>query len=178
MIGRRSASGVARLACAVLAGFTLAGAAQADAATAQEFSAPDHRLRAVVTAGARGESRVEVREGARLVARRSFESADGSHGFVVQHAEWSPNSQFFVFTLASSGGHQPWRYPAFAYSRRTHQLGALDNRIGALADPQFRLSPPDVLGAWVTKGGGPAVEVRMSLGRPTPAKGGRVQPAL
>src|SRR5712692_560460 len=36
-----------------------------------------------------------------------YSSPDGEHGFGVVKAAWTPDERYFVFSLASSGGHQP-----------------------------------------------------------------------
>jgi hypothetical protein len=133
--------------------------------TAHEFGSPDGALRAVVTSsGAGRESRVAIVAKGRRLAQRSFASADGSHGYVVAHAAWTPDSQFFVFSLTSSGGHQPWLFPTYAYSRRSNRLGSLEGRIGAPTDPDFRLSAPDVLSTQALGKGGASRQVRLRLG--------------
>jgi len=138
---------------------------------ASQIDAADGTLRALVVAsGKGGESRVDIREGARLLLVRSYASPDGRHGFVVQHAAWTPDSRFFVFSLTSSGGHQPWHYPTYLYSRQTNRLVSLDGRIGPLAEPDFRLSAPDVLNAKVIVNDGPPHEVQLKLGELSRAK--------
>lgn len=134
------------------------------AAAVHEIGSPDGTLRALVAAsGPGGESRVEIVANGRSLIRKSFASADGGHGYSVVHAAWTPDSRFFVFSLTSSGGHQPWLFPTYAYSRRTNRLGSLEGRIGSPTDPDFTLSPPDVLTTKVLVKGGSAREVRKPL---------------
>jgi hypothetical protein len=87
----------------------------------QEYKAPDGRAVAIVQPAPRSateESQLEIRDAAGAeLARKSFASPDGSHGLSIVRAAWSPDSQFFVFITTSSGGHQPWHSPTFAYSR-------------------------------------------------------------
>src|SRR5438132_6956393 len=74
-------------------------------------TSPDQQLRAcVLSVGTHpnppfNESRVEIRnmKGSAL-ATKDFKSPDGEHGRNVQKSGWSPDSQFFVFSTASSGG--------------------------------------------------------------------------
>ena len=74
-------------------------------------TSPDQQFRACVLSVGRhpnppfNESRVEIRnmKGA-VLATKDFKSPDGEHGRNPQKMEWSPNSQFFVFSTASSGG--------------------------------------------------------------------------
>jgi hypothetical protein len=52
---------------------------------------------------------------------------------------WSPDSRFFVFNAQSSGGHQPWHWPAYVYSRRDNNLYSLDDVIGPVVARDFEL---------------------------------------
>jgi hypothetical protein len=42
-----------------------------------------------------------------VLATKSFKSPDGEHGRNVQKTEWSPDSQFFVFSTAAPVGIRP-----------------------------------------------------------------------
>src|SRR5215831_4993244 len=54
------------------------------------------------------ESRVQILSKSGQVLRvKDLTSPDHNHGEVVNYAAWSPDSQFFVATHNSSGGHQP-----------------------------------------------------------------------
>ena len=79
--------------------------------------------------------------------KRSFASADGEHGLVIVRAAWSPDSGFFVFSGASSGGHQPWHSPIFVYSREANTFYELDKCLSGIAvvDPDFDISSPHLL---------------------------------
>src|SRR5437660_4623714 len=73
----------------------------------------------VMAVGKSGESRIEIRlSNGKLVRWRSFASPDGEHGKVVGHAEWTADAQFFVFSTSNTGGHQPWSWTTYIYSRR------------------------------------------------------------
>jgi hypothetical protein len=75
---------------------------------------------------------------------RDETSPDGSHGFGVVHAAWTPDSQFFVASTMASGGHQPWGWPIWVYSRAKNQTFELTT-MGATAVADFTLKPPDVI---------------------------------
>ncbi len=117
------------------------------------YTSPDSALRVrIVPAGKfqgyeRYESRVEIsnRRGS-LLYTRSYASADGNHGEGVGHAEWSGDSQFFVFNTSSSGGHQPWHLPTYFYSRRANRVYRLDDFVGPVTT-DFVLRAPDVIEA-------------------------------
>ena len=116
------------------------------AGTVRNYMAPDDTLRAeVVTAKMGGENRVNIRDGKSILLARSYASSDGQHGFTVQHAEWTVDSRFFVFSVSSSGGHQPWHFPVFVYSRRTNALAALEKYAGSIAEPGFHFIAADTI---------------------------------
>ena len=93
------------------------------------MTSPDQQLRAcVLSVGTHpnppfNESRVEIRNmGGTMLATKDFKSPDGEHGRNVQKMEWSPDSQFFVFSTASAGGHSPWHWQTYFYDRRTKHI--------------------------------------------------------
>ncbi len=136
------------------------------AGTARDYWAPDGTLRAqVVVAGPGGESHVTIRERDGVLVAASYASSDGRHGFVVRHADWTADSRFFVFSLASSGGHQPWHNPIQVYSRRRNLLAALDEPSGSSFEPDFELSAPDFIQLRVDRMGAPPIELRLELGK-------------
>src|SRR5262249_1299230 len=49
---------------------------------------------------------------------KDYSSPRGTNGYYVFNAKWSPDSQFFVYSMSSSGGHSPWSFPMMAYSRQ------------------------------------------------------------
>ena len=113
-------------------------------------SSPDKSLRAIIIpVGKKGyegtESRIEIRSASGETLRwKSFASYDGGHGMGVNHAEWTPNSLFFVFNVDSSGGHQPWRRATYFYSRSENRFYSLDDYIGPVTS-DFSLEGRGVL---------------------------------
>jgi hypothetical protein len=92
------------------------------------------------------ESKVEIRKiNGKLLLRKDFNSPDGEHGYEVVNAAWTPDSQFFVFALTSSGGHQPWRFPTYFYCRKHGKLRSLEDYLGAVTEPTFGTSVPDFI---------------------------------
>jgi hypothetical protein len=55
-------------------------------------------------------------------AATGIESPRGTNGYYVVNAKWSPDSQFFVYSMASSGGHSPWSFPMMVYSRQSKRI--------------------------------------------------------
>ena len=116
------------------------------------LTSPDQQLRACVLSVGKhpnppfNESRVEIRNMKGMVlATKDFKSPDGEHGRNVQKREWSPDSQFFVFNVESTGGHQPGHLPVNFYSRRDHKLYLLEHFVGYITSQDFALKAPDVL---------------------------------
>jgi hypothetical protein len=80
------------------------------------------------------ESRVEIRSSAGdTVMSEDYSSPDGEHGRYVNHGEWSPDSQFFVYGLMSSGGHSPWQMPIMVYSRQKERIASFRAMTGGPA---------------------------------------------
>ncbi|MDO8369887.1 MAG: tetratricopeptide repeat protein [Candidatus Nitrotoga sp.] len=136
------------------------------AGTAQDYLSPDGTLRAVVLVSEpNGESQINILERKDILLTHSYASTDGQHGFVVQHAEWTVNSRFFVFSLSSSGGHQPWRFTVFVYSRRTNTLAALEKYSGPITEPDFHLIAPDTIEVMLKQKNADPKRVQVKLGK-------------
>ena len=113
-------------------------------------TSPDQQLRACILSVGKhpnppfNESRIEIRSMAgSVVATKDFKSPDGEHGRSVQKSEWSPDSQFFVFSTASSGGHSPWHWQTYFYDRGRRTFKEVDDYTGPVIKRNFRLSAPD-----------------------------------
>lgn len=116
----------------------------------KQYESPDKTLVASVVATNTGtaidssENRVEVRSATGdLLAQEDFTSQDGEHGYAVVKAEWTPDSQFFVFSLQSSGGHSPWHSPTKFYGRKQQRIVSLDDALHDSVTGQFVISAPD-----------------------------------
>ena len=118
----------------------------------QEFSSPDGTLQASVIhiqgkTGC-GESHIEIRNhAAALLQTVSYTSDDGEHGWGVEKAAWTPNSEFFIFSMSSSGGHEAKHFPTFFYSRKTNNIETLEKflRNVTVDDPGFQIRSPDTI---------------------------------
>jgi hypothetical protein len=77
------------------------------------------------------ESRVVFRtsKGDTLTSK-DHSSPRGMNGYYVVTAKWSPDSQFFVYSLSSSGGHSPWSFPMMVYGRKKNFIAAFSDMIG------------------------------------------------
>jgi hypothetical protein len=105
--------------------------------TLQIFVSPDKAQRAVVfpadislDATPDMESRVAIRTSAGdTVASKDYSSPRGMNGYYVYRAKWSPDSQFFVYSMISSGGHSPWSFPIWVYSRKVSAIAKFSDMI-------------------------------------------------
>jgi hypothetical protein len=68
--------------------------------------------------------------GGDTLASEDYSSPRGANGYYVMSAKWSPDSQFLVYSLSSSGGHQPWSFPTVVYSRKSNAFAKFNAMIG------------------------------------------------
>ena len=135
----------------------------------KEFVSPDGQLRALVVPAGKGtsearEGRIEIyKTGGKLLASKDYISADGSHGWIVYIAAWTPDSNFFMYNMYSSGGHQPWHVPVDFFSRKDNKILSLDKYVGAVTDLNFEVVAPDFVKVIVQKATGANTEIRVSL---------------
>jgi hypothetical protein len=122
----------------------------------KRYVSPDESSVAFVSAVGKlgSESRVRVAsKNGKSFCHEEYSSEDGTHGYSVTKAAWTPDSQFFVYSLESSGGHSVMVIPTLFCSvarKKIFDLGDLvdDN----VMFPDFSLSAPDQitvnLGTW------------------------------
>lgn len=93
-----------------------------------------------------GESKIEIRsQNGVLLFTVNYGSEDGEHGFGVERASWTPDSQFFVFSMSSSGGHQAWHFPTDFIAVHDFKIWSLDDYLGTITDPDFVLRDTDFI---------------------------------
>jgi hypothetical protein len=101
------------------------------------YASPDGTLRALVVpvdvslyATPDMESRIVIRtaKGDTLTSK-DYSSSRGTNGSYVIDAKWSPDSQFFVYSMGSSGGHSPWSFPMMVYSRQKNRFAGFSDMI-------------------------------------------------
>jgi hypothetical protein len=103
------------------------------------------------------ESRIVIRtsKGDTLTSK-DYSSPRGTNGYHVVNAKWSPDSQFFVYSMSSSGGHSPWSFPLMVYSRQKNRIAALSDMIDGKptvsADFHFSGSHTLVASTWKQPG--------------------------
>ena len=141
----------------------------------QIYPSPDKALHALVLpvdvdlhATPDMESRVVIRtiEGKTLTSK-DYSSPRGTNGYYVVRARWSPDSQFFVFSMSSSGGHSPWSFPTWVYSRQKNVFVSFNKMIGdnpTIAD-DFSFSGPHTVVAttWEKAGSDKRIPITVDL---------------
>ena len=100
----------------------------------------------------------------RLCIRRSF-VADGNHGQIIERAAWTPDSQFFVFTTFSSGGHSAWHHWTFVWRRRDGKIHNLDDAYSPTMTDRFRPDAPDRIDTVIEDGSGSGASLSVYLSR-------------
>jgi hypothetical protein len=101
------------------------------------FVSPDKALRALVLPADVSldttpdmESRVVIRSSrGDTLTSEDYSSPRGMNGHYVYRAKWSPDSQFFVYSLISSGGHSPWSFPIMVYGRKSALIAKFSDLI-------------------------------------------------
>ncbi len=119
------------------------------ASFARDFPSPDNSLVAIVSPikdhkGGESEVRIQSHSG-KLLCAKSYGSPDGQQGEIVDQAKWTPDSQFFVFSTYSSGGHQPWYSPVQFYSRSRNRIFLIDGDGLVTTDAHFKLFSPSFI---------------------------------
>jgi hypothetical protein len=102
------------------------------------YPSPDGKLRTVVypadislDATPDLESRVVIRStDGQTLTSKDYSSPRGFNGYYVVNAKWSPDSKFFVYSMASSGGHSPWQFPMGVYGRSAVHGSEKDRIVG------------------------------------------------
>ena len=76
-----------------------------------------------------------------------YSSEDGEHGFCVVKAAWTPDNKYLVFSMISSGGHQPWHAPTLFYSAKSKAIYSLDSYVEAsgISKAEFVLKAPNTV---------------------------------
>ncbi len=121
------------------------------------YPSPDAALRALVLpadvdlyATPDMESRIVVRTRERkLLTSKDYSSPRGANGYYVFAAKWSPDSQFFVYSMSSSGGHSPWSFPMWVYSRQKNLITDFSAMIGnnPTVSGDFKFTGPHTVSA-------------------------------
>jgi hypothetical protein len=152
----------------------------------QSYPSPDKALTAAVLpvdvslyATPDMESRVVIRNVAGdTLASKDYSSPRGTNGYYVYRAQWSPDSQFFVFSLTSSGGHSPWSYPIMVYSRQKNVIAKFSDMIDGkpTLSGDFSFSGPHTVTAATWKQPG-ALDDKVAVTVDLPSAFGKLPPS-
>ena len=118
---------------------------------AHRYPSPNRKYLALVIALPKaqygsGESKIELRtSNGSILCAKNYGSEDGEHGFRVEHSAWTPDSQFFVYSMSSSGGHQAWHAPIYFIWVGDFKIRSLDSYVGSITDPNFKVSSPNII---------------------------------
>jgi hypothetical protein len=108
---------------------------------------PNGAMVAEIAKAANGEVEISIKaKDGSVVAKLGYSSEDHEHGFALEKAQWTPDSNFFVYSLYNVGGHQPWHSPAFFFSTKTKKIHSLDQALNdsiAFDQPTLMVSAPD-----------------------------------
>jgi hypothetical protein len=76
----------------------------------------------------------------------SFLAARGER-YYVYRAKWSPDPQYFVYSMVSSGGHSPWQFPTMVYGRKQDRIVGLSDMINGnpTVSGEFKFTGPQTL---------------------------------
>lgn len=115
----------------------------------QKYSSPNHKLYAVIrntqaTDEIMRESVLSIYDShGKLLQHKSYISPDQEHGYSVVQLKWSADSQFCVWSLASSGGHSPWHFPTDCYIQKCDAIVNIDSQLNCgLTQAKFKLQAP------------------------------------
>jgi hypothetical protein len=119
------------------------------------YPSPDGTLRALVYpvdislhATPDMESRVVMRSNkGETLTSKDYSSPRGTNGYYVVSAKWSPDSQFFVYSMSSSGGHSPWSFPMAVYGRGKNLIAKFSDMINGnpTVSAEFSFTGPHTL---------------------------------
>jgi hypothetical protein len=74
--------------------------------------------------------------GDRIIAHRFFA------GRFISKMLWSPDSQFLVLCSESAGGHSPWHFNSYFWSRDDRKFRSIDFRAGPVVSDEFAFTAP------------------------------------
>jgi hypothetical protein len=139
------------------------------------FVSPDKTMRALVVPADISldttpdmESRVVIRStSGDTVMSKDHSSPRGANGYYVYRAKWSLDSQFFVYSVVSSGGHSPWQFPTMVYGRKQGRFVQFNDLINGnpTVSGKFKFTGPHTLTAttWKQPGSDDKVPITVDL---------------
>ena len=119
----------------------------AHSAEQKKYKSPDGVYVAIIAAVDKSEENsviIKTKDG-KTICSKSYLSNDGTHGFVVEKASWTPDSKFFIYSMSNSGGHQPWHMPIDFCSVQDKSIYHLDDHVGPITNFDFEVKKPDII---------------------------------
>jgi hypothetical protein len=74
--------------------------------------------------------------GDQIIAHRFFSSR------FISKMMWSPDSRFLVLCSESAGGHSPWHFNSYFWSRDDRKFPSIDFRAGPVVSDELRFTAP------------------------------------
>jgi len=143
MIPARNLVGITRVLALMLVFNLVAGPA-----FGRDYLSPDATMTVTESEQSRRdcEAIILFKDRSHVILTHGYVSADHNQGSCAAMAKWTPNSQFFVFSLEPPGGHQPYHTPIYFFPRRTGQITLLEDFLpDPVTEPVFTVSAPDVV---------------------------------
>jgi hypothetical protein len=82
------------------------------------------------------------------IPRPNLRSIIAQHTFprrIVSELRWSPDSQFLLFTTASSSGHSPWHFNTYVFCPADKSFRDVESVTHTtVGSGDFRFEPPDI----------------------------------
>lgn len=142
-------SGKMKLLLMLLGLFSLSPGMLLDAGETSDYPSYDGKHRARITQVRKApktgpENKIQLLDQkGKVLLERDYSSQSGEHGLIIEKASWTPDSEYFVYSTSSSGGHQPWQSLIFIYRRSDNVLLDAQDFLLPVADANFTLSEPD-----------------------------------
>ena len=113
----------------------------------KEYVSPNGQYIAIVTSTQKStESKIVIKTKNGIgICSKGYTSKDSTHGFRIEKAIWTPDSRFFVYSMSSSGGHQPWHFPIDFCSISESSIKNLDKYVGPITNSQLEVKAPDII---------------------------------
>jgi len=77
--------------------------------------------------------------GDKIIAHRFF------GGRFISKMIWSPDSQFLALCSESAGGHSPWHFKSYFWSRDDQKFRSVDFLTGPVVSDELTIAPPHFL---------------------------------
>ena len=132
------------------------------------YQSPDGTLSAqIIPVGETQESKIQIYTNKNVLLQKAdYSSEDGDHGLIVVRVEWTPDSQFFIYSAISSGGHQPWFSRVYFYDRFNNKIYSFKDMSGfTVANNEFTITSPDIVKftVYTSTGMGPKITKSFKL---------------